>query len=220
MEKTFSKKAAFSYGWEAFKKDPIFWIAVILGVPIALSLADTGIGMLIGKQYSLISGGVSFLVGLISVVVQIGILAIVLDQIDGKEKDWRDIYRKYPLFLKFIVSSVLYGLIVIGGLILFIVPGIIWSLKFGLYTYLIVDKNAGPIEALKMSSRITQGVKWQLLLFNFLAGLIIIAGLLALVLGVFVAVPVVTLAGAWVYRKLEQQTNAVQETPVSDVRPA
>lgn len=76
------------------------------------------------------------------------------------------------------------------------------TIKLQFYSYFIVDKNAGPIEALKKSWAITRGVKWDLFLFGLLLGLITLAGLLALVVGLFVAIPVGLLANTYVYRKL------------------
>ncbi|MEA3324508.1 MAG: hypothetical protein U9Q37_05135 [Euryarchaeota archaeon] len=60
------------------------------------------------------------------------------------------------------IGLILYGFIVVGGLILLTIPGIIWAIKFQFFDYLIVDKGLGPIDALEKSSEITRGVKWDL----------------------------------------------------------
>lgn len=65
--------------------------------------------------------------------------------------------------LAYLVSSILVGLAVLAGLLLLIVPGIIFALMFSMTTYALVDKNRGPIDAMKRSKEITKGQRWQIL---------------------------------------------------------
>ena len=67
---------------------------------------------------------------------------------------------------------ILYGLIVLAGMILLVIPGIIWAVKLQYFSYFIIDKKLAPIEALKESSRITTGIKWDV--FAFCSVLIVI----------------------------------------------
>jgi uncharacterized membrane protein len=83
-----------------------------------------------------------------------------------------------------------------------IIPGIILSMGLAFVPYLVVDRGLGPIEAIKESWRITKGHKWQLLLlFLALLGLNLL-GLVALLIGIFVTVPITMLAFAHAYRTL------------------
>jgi uncharacterized membrane protein len=50
--------------------------------------------------------------------------------------------------------------------VLLIVPGIIFGLMFMFSTFLVIDRELGPIEALKESNHITHGHKWRLLGFS------------------------------------------------------
>ena len=61
---------------------------------------------------------------------------------------------------------------------------------------------AGPIDAMGESNRITRGHKWQLFGFVLLLLLINLLGLLALVVGILVSIPVSTLAFMHAYRVL------------------
>ena len=113
------------------------------------------------------------------------------------------------LFSKYILSLIIYGLIVLAGLILLIIPGIIWAIKFQFFGYFIVDKGLGPIESLKQSAKITKDTKWTLFLFGLLSGLINLLGALLLLVGLFATVPTTMMAKAFVYRKLLGQVNKV-----------
>ena len=110
-------------------------------------------------------------------------------------------------FFDYLIGSILYGLIVVVGLILLIIPGIIWAIKFQFFDYLIVDKGLGPIDALEKSSDITRGVKWDLFAFGILLAIINILGFLCLVVGLFVTIPVTLVAMAFVYRELLPETS-------------
>lgn len=104
------------------------------------------------------------------------------------------------------VGSIIYGVIVSLGLILLIIPGIVWAIKFQFFDYLIIDKGLGPIDALEKSSEITRGVKLDLLTFGILIWIINLLGLLCLVVGLFVTIPITVVAKAFVYRKLLHET--------------
>jgi uncharacterized membrane protein len=75
-------------------------------------------------------------------------------------------------------------------------------------TYLIVDKNLGPIEAIKKSWSVTRGNTWNLFFFGILLGLINILGMVCLLVGLFITIPLGMLATTFVYRKLLLQSEA------------
>ena len=123
--------------------------------------------------------------------------------------EFADLFSCFPLFFKFLFSYILYSLIVCGGYVLLIIPGIIWGIKFWFFDYFVIDKWLGPVEALKKSYGITTGVKWNLFVF-FLAVIgINLLGALCLLIGLFVTIPTTMVATAFVYRKLLAQTETV-----------
>ena len=75
-------------------------------------------------------------------------------------------YRKLmgPILLLFGMSF----LAIVFGLLWFVVPGIVVALAWGQASYLIVDKNLDPMEALKTSYKITYGNKWTIFLSAFI----------------------------------------------------
>jgi len=87
---------------------------------------------------------------------------------------------------------------------LLIIPGIWFALRYQYFGMAIVDKNMGPIEALKYSGQITQGNALKLFGMALASMGVIVLGLLALILGVFVAMPVVYIAMAYIYRTLSK----------------
>jgi uncharacterized membrane protein len=105
-------------------------------------------------------------------------------------------------FWKFLGASILLSLAVAIGLVLLIVPGIIFGLMFMFATFVVIERELGPIDAMNESNRLTRGHKWQLFGFVLVLLLINLLGLLALVVGILVSIPVSTLAFVHAYRVL------------------
>ncbi|MDP2940002.1 MAG: hypothetical protein Q8O13_07990 [Candidatus Omnitrophota bacterium] len=142
---------------------------------------------------------------IVGIIIQIGLLKIgLLLSRDQKPVVW-ELFSNGSLFVKFILGYICYGLAVMGGFILLIIPGIILMIMLGMYGYLIVDKNMGPIESLKASRALTKGVRWQLFCFGALLLLLNLAGLLCLVVGLFFTIPASSIAMAYVYDQLRKQ---------------
>jgi uncharacterized membrane protein len=96
--------------------------------------------------------------------------------------------------LSYFIANLAVGILVAVGFVLLIVPGIIAMLMFMFSSFIVIDREKGPIESMAVSKLITKGKRWPLLGFVLLLLLINIAGLLALVVGLLVTIPVSTLA--------------------------
>ena len=73
-----------------------------------------------------------------------------------------------PVFL----ASVVYGIVVMIGMLLLILPGIYICVALSLYYYVIVIENLGPIEGLKRSFRLIKGHWWRTFLILFIPTMI------------------------------------------------
>lgn len=199
---SFSTNGAFKFGWDTMKQH--FWffvllLLILLAVDLFPDIAFGGLRRLIPASEYIIN----FVSWVLNLVVQMGFIKITLKFCDDEKGDFGDLFSCTSMLLNYAIGSILYMLIVIGGFVLLIVPGIIWSIKFQFFGYFIVDKQLGPIEALKESSQITTGVKSRLFGFDALMGAINILGFLCLVLGLFATIPMTAVAAAFVYRSLE-----------------
>jgi len=110
--------------------------------------------------------------------------------------------------LQYFVVNLVTGLIVIGGLLLLVVPGIYWALKYQYAPLLALDQDLSVGEALKRSAELTDGVKWGFVTFLIYAIGIGLLGLLALVVGVIPAGLTVHLAWIWLFEDLKRQDPA------------
>lgn len=207
--KLFSKREALQFGWQTVKQNFGFLLTLLLisGVVYYLpSIVQGIVGKVDGLALSTISLLITIVFWPLQVAVSLGWMKIGLQFVDGKKSTVNDLFIYWRYLFKYLVGGLVYSLIVVGGLILLIVPGIIWSIKFQFWPYFLVDKGLGPIAAIKASGKITQNVKWNLFLFGWLILFLNLLGALALLVGLLVTVPMSMFAAAFIYRKLLKQT--------------
>jgi len=217
-KKTVEIEKAIKTGWQVFKENPGLLIGIVLIQLIAPYLFDLP-AMAIANVFE--TSIIAFVIGLvlnllalsIDIIIAIGVINIALGLAKNRDMSFKDLFVEFRMILNFIRASILFALAVLVGLILLIIPGVIIAIALGSYPYFIIDENKGPMEALKASYALTLGAKWQLFVFGMLQGLIVIAGLLALLVGYFVALPITMVASAAVYLQLKTQMNP-QETEV------
>lgn len=206
----FSISEALKYGWNTTKANLMFLVGIEI-VALLVQSFSQGIRVTYTQSFPFLNLDVSP-IGLIfyifKIIIDIGLIKIALDFVEGKKAEFMDLFRHYNLFVKYFIGSTIYGLLIGLGLILLIIPGIFLIIRLQFYNFLIVDKGLGPIEALKASWQLTKGSSMNLFLYGLAALGVILLGLLALVVGIVVAIPVTMLATAFIYRKLANRTTA------------
>ncbi len=203
----FSMSKAFENGWSTTKKYfLLYWGAnfLTIGIFYCVSLLSTYTSKMI--ENTNVSLVITFVGGLISYailyILSAGLYKMYVEASRGNAIQFKMLFGSSNVAVKFFLSSILISLISLAGLFLFIIPGIIWGIKYSQVPYLIVDKNLGVFAALKESARLTYGAKWDLLGFSMFNTLIGFLGLLAIMLGLFIAVPLIAFASANVYLQL------------------
>ncbi len=210
----FSISEAIHFGWNTMKSNLGFFIGLLIFVFLFTSLSSIIAAK--ATEANIFLGIIFYIADFsLSIIISIGLVKIALRFCDNEKGRFADLFSQYPLFPQYLVGSILYGLIVFAGTILLIIPGIIWGIQFCFYDYFIVDKGLGPIEALKRSSAITRGVKWDLFGFFLVLLGINLLGALCLLIGLFVTIPTTMVALAFVYRKLMAQAEIVQVSETS-----
>jgi len=141
----------FSHGWTTFKEKP----KQIIGGAVILS-AFYWVLRLVG----LVPGG--FLLSLLGLLVVGPVLAVgwwflCLKLLRGDSAKSLDIFGAFSRFGPAWVTFFLLSLIVFGGIILLIVPGIIWGLKYQLSLFAVMDEKLSAREAIRLSGKITKG---------------------------------------------------------------
>src|SRR3989338_1669749 len=210
---TFSASECIRFGWETFKKRPWFLVGGFVLTVVASSILNAIISNMLWQEGT--GGLFAFLLSMcVQTLVSIGTVSFALKANDAVESVViADLWRP-QFFLNYLVMSVLFFVLAMIGLVLLIVPGVIVLLTFYFAGYVVVDRAQGPIAAMKESMRITKGHRWEILIFLLLVLLLNILGAIALVVGLFVTVPVTLIAAAHAYRALERAVGEVTQVSV------
>ena len=198
----FSIKESIKYGWEKFKANK----EIVLLTTLFL-FAISSLGNANNKAFFW-----TLAVMVFSVILKIGYTRIFLKICDGESPKFVEIFKEYRLFWKYLGTSILTCLTVLGGLILLIIPGIFWAVRFSFAALIVIDTGMRPIAAMKKSYAITKGKVWKLLGFFIVLALVNILGVIALVVGLLVSVPVSTFAWIYVYRELLKSKASLLQT--------
>ncbi len=188
---------AIEFGWNSVKSHLWFFVGIFLFFAV-LSFMTAGASSIVTRiVISLFVSGLS-----------LGWIKISVELVNGKAPEFKELFSCFPLLLKYIIAAIVYVCVVAFGLVLFIIPGIIWAVQFGFYPYAIVKDRSGPFTALRRSSHLTAGVKGRLIWFGLVLIGVNLLGLIALGIGLIVTVPLSMIAAAHVFKQLEQQTHS------------
>ena len=221
----FSIDSALRFGWETFKSRPWLFVGAFLLIVIAQGVVE-GLGRGSDRLFTgsgedfAILGSLVYLA--LSTLVSMGVTAFALAAHDNPDTvEISTLWHPHP-FWKYLGLSIIFTLVLVAGIVLgfvlvtalgletglaigiplLLVLGVIFSLMFMFSGFLVIDRELGPIEAMKESYRMTYGYKWSLLGLLLLLFLINVLGLLAFIVGIFVSAPVSLLAVTHAYRVL------------------
>jgi len=169
-------------------------IAFVIGLPAALGQGmDGGTG-------AVILGIFAFAYGiLVSGPIEYGVSFANLKAARGDKLEIKNMFEAFHNYWNAVLANVLVGVIVVVGLVLLIVPGIIFACKLVFTPYLVVDRKMEVIEAVKESWRMTNGHAWKVFGMGLLAILICIAGLICFGVGIIIAIMWIRVAFASLY---------------------
>ncbi len=158
----------------------------------------------LNKSYFMIPGIIvcSLIMSILYRYVTLGMVRICLDFYDHHTSSFNRLFGSFSLALKAFVASLLYNFMIVLGTLLFIIPGIIAAIRFGFYQQVLVDKNVGIIDSLKLSAQITKGSALSVFAVNLIFGLINISAYFTFGITYIITFPALYLAQAYMYRKL------------------
>ena len=148
---------------------------------LAISIVAVIINRIVGPQYSfdfkamkfvLVKGGVfsnilSSIVTIAEAIFTAGYMKYLLDFVRKGSFDAKVIIETVKKkWLNILIASVVMGVIIFVGLILFVIPGIILAFTFAMVLYLIIDEDIEPMEALKKSKDMMKGHKFEYFVFG------------------------------------------------------
>ncbi|MBU4350794.1 hypothetical protein KKH63_00475 [Patescibacteria group bacterium] len=221
----FSIKKALSFSWEKAQEHVKFFLVMFL-FNVAIVVPIYILDAFLSKQELILAATVNLLVSLaynlFYFVFSIALIKVFLEISRGTRPSFnsflatlKPLFTDWKLLLNYILTSCLYGLIVFGGFLLFIVPGVIWGIKYSQWSYLVIDKGLKPVEAMKESGRITQGSKAKMFLLDMSYVGVVIIGFLpsifTLGFGFYLIGSMMMMSNIYVYLKLVEPWPVLSE---------
>jgi hypothetical protein len=172
--------------WSLLKAN--FW--PLLGVSLMIGLISTAGGVI-----PILGYGVRFI---LTGVFSAGLQYYYLRKIRGQRTEVGDAFAGFSLaFIPLVIGGVLCLLFSTLGLLLLIVPGVYLAVAYQFTYLLILDRKLGFWEAMEVSRRVISAQWWRMFGLLLLAIPLALAGIVCLIVGIFVAM--VLIQGAVVY---------------------
>jgi uncharacterized membrane protein len=195
---------AVSYGWNSYWKNvgPLVVIALVV---IAINVV---VGLIGSATNSVpVQVIIQFIGFFVSMLLSLGWLRVSLEVTRGVKPEVGDLF-KFEGYGPYILASLLFALGLYVGLILCIIPGIIFAVAFGFYGFVIVDRGEGigVIDSLKASADLTRGNRWNLFGLGLVLLLINFVGALACGVGLIFTLGITIITWAYAYRTLSGES--------------
>ncbi|HEY6933352.1 MAG TPA: hypothetical protein VI452_08130 [Marmoricola sp.] len=214
----FSVGAAFGFGWRAFWRNAgpfvlvalLMWVvnAVLQGIGTSLSGGGVSTSTVNGSTFSAGASGISFLFSILASVANVFFNAAMvrgaLDVADGRPVSVGSMFERWNKGTV-LVAALIVAVLTIVGLVLCLLPGVVFAFLAWFTTFFIVDRGMPAWDGVKASVSFSSANVGPLLLCALLGFLVLVAGLLVCIVGLLAASPIVTLATAYAYRSLQGQ---------------
>ncbi|MEN8203241.1 MAG: hypothetical protein ABFS28_11645 [Bacteroidota bacterium] len=181
--------------------------------------------LVVGIVYAVLSGPVSvfqwqvdkfawFLVPLAMFGIAYGVFVagpigyganwVFLKAVRGERIEIRDMFVVFQKnYWNAVIANIVVGVIVGLGIVMLIVPGIIFACRLAFVPYLVVDREMDVMDALRVSWDMTRGHGWQIFFMGLLTIPVVIGGLLCLGVGIIISIMWIAAAFAAMYHAVE-----------------
>jgi len=112
---------------------------------------------------------------ILGITLEIGRIRIAIHAFNKSEQDlsW-NVYNNFGTGIigRYFLTSLVLGLIILAGFVCLIIPGIILSYVFLFALFVLVEKKVSITDSIKISNKLTNGIKWSLFGYGLLVGFI------------------------------------------------
>ncbi|HEY7105323.1 MAG TPA: hypothetical protein VH986_02875 [Acidimicrobiia bacterium] len=191
---------AVSYGWGAYWKNVgpmVVIVLIIVAIEIVFSLIGSAFNSVVAQIFF---GLIGWLLGLF---LGLGLFRVSLAITRGERPEVSEVFRTEG-YGPYIVASIVFGIGFYIGLILCIIPGIIFAVVFGFYGFVAAEQGnaAVAMDTLRRAAEITRGHRWQLFGLAIVLALINLVGALLCGVGLLFTAGITLIAWAYTYRRI------------------
>ncbi|MBL8827359.1 MAG: hypothetical protein JNM18_10325 [Planctomycetaceae bacterium] len=225
-----------TFAWNVLKREMgmcILAMFITMGVNFGFSMIGNVVQAVVAQSRDeatrMVGLGIFGVLQIVGMVVQtwlnLGVAKFNLGIARGQRADIYEVFRGGPYLVPAILASLLIG----GGVLLclaVLLPAFLteyWlivgipvavigtlyiSFTYSQFMYLIVDRGMGVMDSLNTSAQIMAGNRLLLFVLGIVCGGIMLLGLLAFCVGLFVAIPLVSLVMVVAYLQMTGQLSS------------
>lgn len=220
---------SFSNGWQVMKSYFLYLLLVVIvigmvngpgGFNIDADSGDFGFihGIPLKPDNLFVTIGIVFLVlfgfayyFLLVPVFNYSAKLVYLDAVREKEIELQKLIAGFSNYLNVILANLLKSALVVMGFLFFFIPGIIIFCRLAFVSYLVMDKNLDPLQAIEQSWKLTRGIGWTIFGMVIFSFFILILGLMLLIIGIFPALIWINSSFASIYQAaLNRQEGLIE----------
>ena len=178
-------------GWNLLKANfwPIVGTTFVLFIVMLIAQSIPFLGLLVGL--------------LLTGVFYGGLYFFYIKKIRGQPAELGDAFAGFSLaFLPLMLASLVSSLLTTLGLLLLILPGIYLAVSYAFVYLLIIDHKLEFWCAMEVSRRVVTAQWWRVFGLMILGAIIAILGVLGLIIGIFITMPILIGAIAYAYEDL------------------
>jgi uncharacterized membrane protein len=202
---SFEVGAIFETSWAVLKANlvPFIFIhAAWFAIMVVVGIGDSFIAIALESALSISDLDVSLFSSIAQVFLSIGITRIYLTALRGDTPQIQTLWSGTGIFLRYCVLSTVIIVLILAGFLFLLIPGIIASLGLCIAHFHMIDQNMGVEDSLRSSWAATKGHKLKLIWFFTACCVINLVGVLGLLVGLLITIPMTGLAFTEAYRRL------------------
>jgi hypothetical protein len=235
MTETFSFTATIQSSWDLVKKHLKFLLLSTIASAVILIVLQELQNITEGRE--ILSIFAMILSTVVGIAVSLGWAQVILKLIRHGKTTWSDFQTDTKIWVHYFLARIMYGIVSLISVTIAAVPvfmliflsiynvpfliigSIAFILGLSLFAWLLTryifvsfvaidHPNLNGWKLLKESAKVTKGNMWRLFGFLLMITLINVIGLLFLIVGLIITVPVTMIATAYVYDHLKKVKHA------------
>ena len=156
-------------------------------------------------------------IALLMMPLGVGLGLLGIRRASGRDTPLSTLWEPYTMAIPLLIMFILMGVMIVGGLVLLILPGIYLAIAYSFAPYLIIEKGLGVWESLETSRKAITQYWWRYFGLMLASVLLIIAGIIPLFIGLIWVLPLITIAAGEVFVETfnDSTTQGMEESPTT-----
>ena len=202
-------KGSLLYGWEKMKSHFLsLFLVVLVCMVLEAPVQSLHRGVLEDGSLKILLEFLALVYWLLFFpVIKYSADLLFVQAVRNETLDLRNIVIGFKNYLNIVLVHLFVSALIGIALIALIIPGIIVACRLAFVSYLVMDKDLGPIAAVETSWKMTRGHGWRIFLLGLTSILIGIAGLALCIVGIFPAVIWIKASFATLYQAVLNEKN-------------